>query len=126
MSAELQKQLLDMLKNLLTLATTGADWVAGQIPPLVQERILLGRIEETTWLVIMVLWATLTGYMTYRGVRWAIWMFKDDGENFPAFLLPIFTTVIGLVPLMLTFHAFVLVWFAPRLYIVEWLREMTK
>lgn len=125
MNDELQKQLAMMLSNLQGAATTATQWGAAQIPPLVAEKIAFGRVWET-WSTLGCLIVALVGLMLL--FKWAIPLQKKNEYTDPG---PIFACVGSGV---LAFGAFIgfltnlypclLVWFAPRLYIVEWLKTI--
>jgi hypothetical protein len=52
MNEELQKQLAEMLAALMRVAQDGSAWAQGQIPMLVQEKILYGRVSMTAWMLL--------------------------------------------------------------------------
>lgn len=47
MNEQLQLQLADLLKSLMGFASDATAWGKQEIPLLIQEKILLGRVEET-------------------------------------------------------------------------------
>lgn len=120
MNDELQKQLADMLAKLSAAAEHGATWAGDQIPPLVQEKILLGRIESVITAVLFV-------GILYIGVRFLQychrlqWDVDDHGQIIPATIFGGILIVFGVVGTLINLHVAALAFFAPRLYIVEWL-----
>lgn len=123
MNDALQQQLADLLAKLSAVAQDSAAWAAQQIPPLVQEKIAFGRAWETSAFVIIVLALAPLGYWTWRGWRRA---YRDDFDfdtTFPMSLASI--PFLGLsLGALVQLHDVMLVWFAPRLYIVEWLMDL--
>ena len=125
MNPELQKQLADMLAK-LTDATTGAvTWASAQIPPLVTEKIALGRAEESLWMafsIALFIGAAICSVMLWRSALSGEGMDEDTCAAICFGQLVLFA--LGLLPVYWNLHSFLLVWFAPRLYIVEWLKTM--
>lgn len=138
MNDELQKQLAAMLANLATVAQQGAAFAADQIPPLVQEKIALGRTEATFWFAAAAILSVASVYWMARLRRWAEphkaecdekaktghYHVDRDGYQMPLFFGHVVGILLAVLPLIATVHDLLLVWFAPRLYIVEWLRSM--
>ena len=124
MNEELQKQLTDLLVTLSSSVQRGAEWVGEQVPPLVQEKILLGRIEETTWFVGGLIVAVV---LVYKGARfWKRSFELTDEYDAPVCVVPFLAFGAALLAATVNLHSFVLVWFAPRLYIVEWLADLMR
>lgn len=122
MDPKLSEQLQQTLAALLANAQDAAAWTKGQLPLLVQEKILFGRINETVQLLIVMGALAFCLTLCYRCVLKLI-----DGEYQEeiGYIISIGATgfaSIGLFILFATQLDLVMkVWFAPRLYIVEWL-----
>jgi hypothetical protein len=122
---ELQKQLADMLAKLTDATTNAATWASGQLPSLVQEKILYGRIEETVGLL---LFTSLCVYMA-RACQRAVNEAKEanTGDEIVAGFRSGITGFAAVVSFFFAIYqcdAAVMAWVAPRLYIVEWLKSM--
>lgn len=125
MNDELQKQLAILLSGLMNVANDAAKFAGDQIPPLVQEKIVFGRAWETTLLALMV---ALSCVLLYQVRKWFQWASEDEDSPAPI-LLSIFGTfgvLAGVVFSIVQCREVLLVWFAPRLYLVEWLKGMIK
>lgn len=129
MSEDLQKQLADMLSSLLATASDGAQWAKGEIPLLVAEKILLGRVESTVMLAgsialaIVLLWLAVTSYArasNHKGSSYDIWPERPGGFLFIVASIGLCVCSFSLIA---SGRYAAMVWFAPRLYIVEWLRR---
>lgn len=125
MNEELQKQLAALLAGLLHVAGDAAKFAGDQIPPLVQEKIIFGRVDETLQLVLVVAVCIVSIVLCTRCVRRLIagkfddefgWVFGTVGTGAVA-LFTLFASAMQLEMVLM-------VWFAPRLYIVEWLKGM--
>jgi hypothetical protein len=132
MNDALNQQLLAMLQGLTDAAKTGGAWVAGQIPPLVAEKIAFGKVWEISYLVIAVIMAGLFVKLTVKcwskGTNYVRRSYGDDGEMgwYAAMLLTAGVALFFIIDSFITLRQVLLVWFAPRLYIVEWLMELMK
>jgi hypothetical protein len=130
MDPELQKQLNEMLKALLANAQDAATWAKAEIPLLVREKIAFGRAWETAQFVVLLGLLAVVWRIVYP--HWKAYDFKtgrrpsdDTKEMTFTFFLVAPSVVIGICAYFAAQHMF-LVWFAPRLYIVQWLLEMVK
>jgi hypothetical protein len=125
MNEKLQASLVEVIQFLLKWAQETKDVVVEQAPLVVREAIAYGRALET-W--------ELTGLLILLGlyvwcVRWFRrheW-FDTDFEEPP--IAHIFTGVGGFA-LVLAFSSqmpdVLKVWFAPRLYVLEWAAQLLK
>lgn len=125
MNDELKKQLAAMLAQLSTAAQEGAAWTANQIPPLVREKILYGRISNTMWCLLGVIGVILSYRICKRS-----WPEDDDDRRYDMWIkrkgagMCITCFIVGALSLCFVLFAgdeALEAWFAPRLYIVEWL-----
>jgi len=126
MNDDLQKQLAEMLAKLSATVQEGATWAGQQIPPLVQEKILLGRIES---LIDLAVFAGVA-YVGYRILRYCAVTLKWDVDRneriIPFSMGGVGLCLFGSICAALSVHDVILVWFAPRLYIVEWLAGLVR
>jgi hypothetical protein len=131
MDPKLSEQLQQMLAALLKNAQDAAAWASGQVPLLVQEKITLGRAEESLYMGAALLVTGLGAVALYK-----IWVFRNrcvaagqelEGDiTVGAFIGTAIFAIIGVLPPLSMMHSFLMVWFAPRLYIVEWLASQVK
>jgi len=127
MSPELQKQLADLLGKLSDATTSGAAWAAAQAGPLVHEKIVYGRVAETVQLAL-----ALGGLFVF--VRLTCFcvavLRKGEYHDEVGYVLGGLATAIGAVVMAVfavaQIQAVCLAWLAPRLYVVEWLRDFIK
>lgn len=123
MDPALKAQLEQLLAALLQNAQDAAAWTKEEIPLLVREKIAFGRAWETVMLLLM-----LVGlyFMSRVWQFWKTYEFDDDeNRGTAAFGLGVGSVIlIGLTIEQL--KDVMQVWFAPRLYIVDWLLEMVK
>lgn len=124
MNDELQKQLAAMLQKLTEASSSATAWVGEQVPPLVHEKIIFGRVNETIQLLICVvaLWYCL------RLARFCYHKTQDSRNDDVGWIAGMCLTSVGAIISFLAGCDAVtkvgMVWFAPRLYVVEWLHGM--
>lgn len=135
MNPDLQKQLAEMLAKLTDVAGDATKWAGSQIPPLVQEKIALGRATTTFWMLLGVIVAPVAFRYSVSQFQLSADISKKRDERYHrneqiiSFLRAVVTCWIGLAGIFTALDSvneFLLVWFAPRLYIVEWLRGMIR
>ncbi len=129
---KLSEQLQQTLAALLANAQDAAAWTKGQVPLLVQEKILFGRIWSTAMVIMLAalgVWLYGSSKQFYAVAK----AHKDAGRHDvdmwlerPGGMLNIGAAILCAVVSCLALEAgrnAALAWFAPRLYIVEWLME---
>jgi len=120
---ELQKQLAELLRALLANAQDAATWAKAEIPLLVQEKIAFGRAWETTGLVLFLVGV---GGLALAWRKWNAHQFDDDDDKVGVAVALTFASIVMGTFTGSQLHDTLLVWFAPRLYILEWLIGMVK
>ena len=130
MSEELQKQLAAFLAAMLEAAKSGGEWAAGQMPLLIQEKILLGRLSNTITVLGAVALGVYLLVLARRVWRWAPtasgYQWDEGGQYFVASIATVATGLYWLFVCGLAAESALKVWLAPRLYIVDWLIGMAK
>lgn len=125
MSDALKTQLTQLLTALMTNVQNAAGWAGGQLPLLIQEKIFVDRIFLT--FVVLLCVVVLVGcakLLLYSLVEIEKVCYHDEGKYIATIIA---STGLGLALLVVvcTFaYDLCLVWFAPRLYILNWLRGM--
>lgn len=123
MNPKLTEQLQQTLAALLANAQDAAAWTKGQIPSLVQEKILFGRVNETVQLVL----CGVALYFAVKCCRICLAKAQECGYGDDPVGWVLGTAAMGAASGVLIVAGFsqvqtvLMVWFAPRLYIVEWL-----
>ncbi len=126
MNEELQKQLAELLASLMNVAKDGAQWAKGEIPLLVQEKIALGRFEESIYFFAPAIGACVLAWLLVKKIGPLEIKAEPDIPPLFSMIFGGIATVMLVVGAGAGFHDFAMVWFAPRLYIVEWLTSLVK
>lgn len=120
MTPELQKQLAEYLKALMDVGAKAGGFAADQLPLIVQEKILYGRVSETLQLLMFM----AIVYASYRGVRWGARTDRFDEFGVVAAIISGIVGVLFLIFTMIQTTYVAMVWLAPRLYIIEWASKL--
>lgn len=120
MTPELQQQLAEYLKKLMETTQSAANFAADQLPLVVQEKILYGRVTETLQFVVFIAIAAVS----FRMMRWTMKRERYDDELFIC-AYAASGIVFSILALVETSYL-AQVWFAPRLYILEWAAHLMK
>jgi hypothetical protein len=151
MSPELQQQLTQYLALLLDAVRTGVAFTQEQVPLIIQEKIFLARLQHTTWLVVGVVmtfllvhfvktaflrgfeadaeWTRYTRAYEEANVNVRKTLTHTAGAKWAQTWMNILPGLVCLMgPFMIMTHLTMCyqVWFAPRLYILEWLIQVVK
>lgn len=133
MSDQLQAQLAEYLKAILTTAQQGAAFVKEQAPMVVQEKILYARVLFTVEAVAFAIAALVLARLAVRfykiaseagkGYRCDIWPERPGGLlNIACSIGSIGSALFAVIAAETAVQA----WFAPRLYILEWAMSLVK
>lgn len=147
MNEETKDALNDFIVRLIEKADKGTDLATEQIPLLCQDIILFGRVCSTGWAIfgfllmclgVCLLFQSMKLYETYRALdleyeglhiihpdRNKLFSKKEDA--FMALLLGATGTILSGFPGLIVFGEnlsdAIKVWFAPRLYLLEYLKD---
>jgi hypothetical protein len=112
---EIQKELLAWLTGVRELAAQGKDFVLEQAPLVVREAIAYGRAVETWYVVISLIGLVVFYYIAQKLYR------HDNTEMMP---FPLIGCCVSLAALCINVPDMLMAWFAPRIYVVNWLMDM--
>lgn len=126
MSKELQEQLAHMLSSLLDTANTATAWTKGQLPLLIAEKVRFGVIENALLVIVA---AVVFGFAMKLAV--AGWREQKEAPDYADDGMPqvVFGGIVAVVSglfMLLSVRDALLAYFAPRLYIIEWLTALAK
>jgi hypothetical protein len=119
-SEELQAQ----LTQLLGMMQSGVEAATEQFPPLVGEIILYGRVRYS--LAIIVVYGLVLYCISVLRSDYHQWLILDGdapGAKVFASIVGLFALAIATVGML---PWFLMTWFAPRLYVVDWLRRLVN
>ena len=131
MQAELLKRADDIFRSIGEAATKASEFASEQIPDIAMQYVTYGRVMCTIKAVVAVS-ILLTGLYfmfriaiqdsrklgTQRNGEWV-------GERVVAFIVGVLTTVIGMISSSETIGNAILVWFAPKIWLIKALTQMS-
>jgi hypothetical protein len=123
MNQELQKALAEWLQSMLTAAQNAA----GQIPPMLWEKVLWGRIVLTTATVVVFLLAVGVPLGMLRAARRLPQVGQYDSQVPAATCMRLWAFAPACVGGVLTFLLFASAleaWIAPHVYLMNWIRAL--
>jgi hypothetical protein len=123
MNDELQSKLVEVLTGISEGVAQAKDFAIEQLPDVAQQYIMFGMVWETTLLVIYAVLITLIAF----GL-WKLWR-SDAADVETVAFITIFgggTLVLLLIALVMQLKPFLLVWFAPKLYLLQGIAGLVK
>jgi hypothetical protein len=127
MNDELQNKLAEVLGGIAEGVTQAKDFAVEQLPDVAQQYIMFGMVWETAAFVMLVAATGFFGWMFWRGWKTpdeASWRDADRGQMLIIFgsIPGVFTAVASIVQL----KTVLLVWFAPKLYLLQGIAGLVK
>lgn len=131
MQAELLKRADDIFRSIGEAATKASEFASEQIPDIAMQYVTYGRVMCTIKAVVAVVILLVGLYLmirvavqdsrnlgTQRSGEWV-------GERFMAFVVGFFASAGGLVAVFETIGNAILVWFAPKIWLIKALTQMS-
>ena len=128
---ETKDQLNRFMDNMNSAIEGGADFVLEQAPLVVQEIVVWGRVEHTTWVVLSVAMMT-TAILVFKkkGLPYCATLDNSTGNRDIAtafsWLAFVIVTVISSTVFAVNLTHCLKAWFAPRLYVIEYIADALK
>lgn len=123
MNEETKKLLHDYLTKILEGAERGADFVMEQAPEVAKEIVAYGRAVETAYVVGFLLAVLIPIAIAPWAIR-KLRQIDNEAAGFAAFLM--IPALLGTLSLFQCLSEFMKVWFAPRLYLIEYIKDLVK
>jgi hypothetical protein len=128
MKEELQGKLVEILTSIQTAAGKASDFAMAELPDIAQSYIAYGRAAYTAAIVLAVVVLVAA---VFAARLWAIEGAKSwSDRNEPKFMVGLFGTVggvmLGLMVLAMNASSALLVWFAPKVWLLKEIAGMLK
>lgn len=129
MNDELQNKLAEVLGGIAEGVTQAKDFAVEQLPDVAQQYIMFGMVWETAAFVML---AAATGLFTWMFLHG--WKLASDDESSykdadRGQIMMIFGSISGLATVvfcLVQLKAVLLVWFAPKLYLLQGIAGLVK
>jgi hypothetical protein len=129
MNEELQSKLAEVLGGIADGVAQAKDFTVEQLPDVAHQYIMFGMMWETAALVASAIAFALSVWLTV----WAVKTMMDDETNYQQEYVASMGGVLGGVGvfvfgiiLFAKLHKFLLVWFAPKLYLLQGIAGLLK
>lgn len=116
MNEELKEKANDMLLKLLTGMEQAGDFAMAELPEVIEQLIMYKAVYHT-WIFLSCLVAlTIVVYKTYK--------LQIECDEVPVFIFGIFLAIPLMMGICFNFNDMIMVWFAPKLYLLEYARGL--
>lgn len=124
----IQKELLDradtIFKTIAEAATKAANFAAEQLPDIAYQYIAMERVVLTSAVLFSVICFCMSFYLFVWGICKDKWKMGNDAA---VILFPVAGFgAMGLIMFINTFKNFVMVWFAPKIYLITNIIHLIK
>jgi heme/copper-type cytochrome/quinol oxidase subunit 2 len=133
MNDQIKAEVLSWLKEIAAAVKAGADFIGQQAPLVVQEKVSYARIDYTAWFTVGAIMLIAGVVLFFKAVkvsqrvdeRWN-WSNQKMSDFWMRMGPAIPLLFIGFFAFFATADTVLMVWFAPRVYILEWLMNGAK
>jgi len=123
-SLGLKSRAIELMDYVTEAIKSGADFAGDQAPKLVSEVIAYGRAFWTAMIVVALILLVGGGVaMIRRSKAWYEWSCSHDCPHF-GYFVAIPSMIAGTTIFFTNLDAFLKSWFAPRLYVIEWIGKL--
>ena len=119
--------LSDYANFLIDKVKEGGDFLKEQLPPVINEILLLERIESSIYLVISITGIVVCSYLVRKAYLSSLK--KKYGYGDLEMTLTVIGVLFGMLSVIwffISLHEVIMVFLAPKLYILEYLRGFLK
>ena len=117
MKPELADKLVEVIAAIQSKVATATDFAVSQLPDVAQQYLTYGRVSTTIAFVVFFLLLCLGIAFVVRG-----WMEEEEGF----FIVGGVITTISAISTVFILNHLILVWFAPKIYILKGLAGLLK
>jgi hypothetical protein len=119
--------LSDYANFLIDKVKEGGDFLKEQLPPVINELLLLERIESSIYLVISITGIVVCSYLVRKA--YSLSLKKKYGYGDLEVTLTVIGVLFGMLSVIwffISLHEVIMVFLAPKLYILDYLRGFLK
>ena len=129
MNEELQSKLVEVLTGISEGVAQAKDFAVEQLPDVAQQYIMFGMVWETTAFVVLTLLLLPSLHLARNGFKLMAANDADDSDESRGFTFLLFggiaSGVFGFLAIV-QLKAVLLVWFAPKLYLLQGIAGLVK
>jgi hypothetical protein len=120
---QLQSKLVEILSAIQSATKTGADFALEQLPDIAQQYVIYGRVSLSIFTLIGV---ALLVAMSRLSLRTAHHIRNDDETGIATGIAAAVCAVAGCITFAANVSAFLMVWFAPKVWLIKELAYLIK
>jgi hypothetical protein len=132
MNDELQGKLVEVLTGISEGVSQAKDFAVDQLPDVAQQYIMFGMVWETVAFVSLFFGSLVFAYGFKFGVNWKKKLKEEEGiysDDIGPFMVMLLSAISFLLSALLSLDqlkAVLMVWFAPKLYLLQGIAELIK
>ena len=116
----MEELLLETLKNLITSATTAANFTAEQLPDVIQQLLIYKAVSS---IMTQVIAAICLYFVGIKSIQYASKDCTDESIAVPAFFFGVIIVSIC-VAIIVCNAAWLQIWLAPKVYLIEYAAKL--
>lgn len=127
MKEELQNKLVEILASMQSTVGQAKDFTLSQLPDIAQSYLLFGRVTESLQIAASLALLCVAAWAGYKCFVWGK-EGSEDADGWEAFVIVIggFSGGIGGISFMLNISEFLLVWLAPKVWLIQEIAKLVK
>lgn len=122
MNDQLQNKLAEILGQIASGVKAAGDFTLAQLPDIAQQYVIYGRATGT---LAVISFLVLT-FFVRKGLRWAWNKSQDDDDRMVVIFLGLVVGAFSLGGLAISVGNALLVWLAPKVWLIKQLAELLK
>ncbi len=117
MEKELQGKLVEILSSIQAATGKASDFAMEQLPDIAQSYVVYGRVYATACIAF--------GALSFIAMLWAGNRFSRSSEG-GSWIAAAFGSMVPLMIFLTTFSEMLMVWFAPKVWLLKELAQLVK
>lgn len=126
----MQEQLLAQASNILQSVTDtvskAADFASSQVPDIALQYVTYGRASTTAFIVIGLLFLLAAWWLAFRVSIKNVYNMGADGRAFSGIFGGTLAIFAGLATVFANINSFLMVWFAPKVWLIKEIVHLVK
>jgi hypothetical protein len=127
MNEQLQSKLVEILSSIQSATKAGADFALEQLPDIAQQYVMYGRVSTTVSVALLLLALTACALACLWAVRQSSKSYSDQsGALIPVAMVSPVLGLFSALALLSYLNSCMLVWFAPKVWLLKELATIIK
>lgn len=126
MKEQLQNKLVEILTGIQAAVGKASDFAMEQLPDIAMQYVAWGRANESIHMLVYILFAILGVALIVIAAKSCNKRRDTDGWEGPALLAGGLMTFFGVLAAMINLSTFLMVWFAPKVWLLKEIARLIK